>query len=417
MVHVADEMQRLGLDLPLLIGGATTSKVHTAVKIAPKYDNPVIYVTDASRVVGVVGKLLNDDVKPAYVAEVDEEYSAIRETRSRTPRKGNYLPIAEARANGFETNWSAQSPTPPTFLGTQSLDDYALENLLDTIDWSPFFQSWDLRGKYPKIFDDEIIGTQARELFDDAQVILKRIIDGKLLQARAVFGFWPANSVGDDVEVYTDESRSEVLTTVHFIRQQLKKSSSRPNDCLADFIAPKDSGVADYIGGFAVTTGFGCDELAAEYEAAHDDYNAIMVKALADRLAEAFAEHLHQRVRREFWGYATDEYFDNEALIKEAYRGIRPAPGYPACPDHREKAELFRILDASSAVGITLTESFAMFPGASVSGYYLAHPDAYYFGVGRIYKDQVDDYAKRTECSISDSERWLAPVLGYSPDS
>jgi 5-methyltetrahydrofolate--homocysteine methyltransferase len=410
MVHVASEMTRLGFDLPLLIGGATTSKVHTAIKISPKYDEPIVYVTDASRVVGVAGKLLSDG-KADYVAEIDAEYTTIRERAG--GKKRNLLPIAEARANAFKTDWSKATPVAPKEMGPIALDNYDLETLVDRIDWTPFFQTWDLRGRYPAILDDDVVGEQARELFEDAKDMLKRMIDETRLTARAICQFWPANSDGDDVVLYTDESRSEELTRFHCIRQQFKKSGDKPNDCLADFVAPLGSGVADWLGGFAVTTGIGADEFAKTFEDQHDDYSSIMVKALADRLAEAFAEHLHERVRKEFWGYATDENLDNQALIAEEYRGIRPAPGYPACPDHTEKGTLFDLLQAPEKAGVSLTENFAMWPAAAVSGLYFAHPEAYYFGTGSIGEDQVADYAERKGISKAEAERWLSPILGY----
>jgi 5-methyltetrahydrofolate--homocysteine methyltransferase len=414
MVHVAGEMKRQGLDLPLLIGGATTSKVHTAVKIAPQRQEPVVHVPDASRVVGVVGKLLSAEHAAAYRAEVSAEYEGIREKRRSANANEAWKTLAEARANRFKADWSGYVPPGPGFTGVRAFTDYAIEALIPRIDWTPFFQTWQLQGGYPEIFKDPVVGAEARRLFDDAQRMLRRIIDERLLTANAVFGFFPANAVGDDdVELYTDDGRTEVLATFRFLRQQMAKSTDKPNDCLADFVAPKATGLPDYLGLFAVTAGHGIEAHVKAYEAAHDDYNAILLKAMADRLAEAFAEHLHERVRKEFWGYAADEALDNDALIREAYRGIRPAPGYPACPDHTEKKLLFELLRAQSQAGIELTESFAMYPGASVSGFYFSHPHSHYFGIGRIRKDQVEDYAKRKGWSLAEAERWLAPILGY----
>jgi 5-methyltetrahydrofolate--homocysteine methyltransferase len=415
MVHVAEEMQRERFNVPLLIGGATTSKVHTAVKIAPQYDHPVVYVPDASRVVSVVSALLSPDRSSAFVEEIRREYESIREQHRSRSSKEQFISLTEARANSFRTDWSSYVPPRPSFIGVKSLVNYPLERLLDRIDWSPFFATWQLSGLFPEIFDDPVVGAEANRLYSDAQKMLKRIIEGRWLQANAVFGFWPAARVGDDIEVYTDETRETLLCTFHFLRQQMKKSTDRPNMCLADFVAPKDSGVRDYIGLFAVTAGHGIETHVKRFESAQDDYGAIMLKALADRLAEAFAEHLHERVRKEFWGYAKDEQFTNEDLIREKYRGIRPAPGYPACPDHTEKGPLFELLQAPDRAGIRLTESFAMTPGASVSGFYFSHPQSTYFGVGRIAKDQVEDYARRTGRDVKTVERWLAPNLAYDP--
>jgi 5-methyltetrahydrofolate--homocysteine methyltransferase len=414
MRHVAAEMEREGFNLPLLIGGATTSKVHTAVKIEPNYQRaPVIHVLDASRAVGVVSNLLNPETAPIFAANIRQEYAALRQQHEGKRARSRLVPLADARRNRLPVDWAAYAPPAPQFLGLKVLDDYLLEDLRAFIDWSPFFHAWELAGKFPAILDDPLVGETARSLFQDAQAMLAQIIASRRLTARAVFGFFPAHSLGDDVTVYTDESRHGQLARLHFLRQQMERPPGRPNLCLADFIAPQESGLADYIGLFAVTAGIGLDELVAEYEAEHDDYRAIIAKALADRLAEAFAERLHQRVRREFWGYAPDEALDNDALIAEAYRGIRPAPGYPACPDHTEKGALFDLLDAPAKVGLTLTENFAMLPTAAVSGYYFAHPQATYFGIGRIAKDQVEDYAQRKGMSLVETERWLAPVLGY----
>jgi 5-methyltetrahydrofolate--homocysteine methyltransferase len=414
MVHLGKEMQRQGFSVPLLIGGATTSKAHTAVKIAPTYEgNQAIYVSDASRAVGVASKLINKDSRDEFVADIQKDYDAVRlRTANRTSR-GTLFAYEDAVKQKPQLNWRDYSPDIPKQLGVSVIDDYPLEVLVPYIDWTPFFITWDLVGKYPRIFDDEVVGDAAKTLFEDAQVLLKDIIDNKRLKARAVFGLWEANSVNhDDIEIYNPADSSQPATTVHHIRQQIQKpGASEELFSLADFIAPKENGIKDYIGGFAVTTGIGADELANQYEAKHDDYNAIMVKALADRLAEAFAEHLHERVRREHWGYATDETLDNEALIKEKYRGIRPAPGYPACPDHTEKAALFKLLDAEKNTGLTLTDSFAMSPAAAVSGWYFGHPEAKYFNTGKIDKDQLASLAQRKAMPIKDLARWLSPIL------
>ena len=413
MVHVAKEMQRQGLELPLLIGGATTSKVHTAIKIEPSYQHPVVYVADASRAVGVGMSLLSKDLRTEYVAGVRDEYDKIRVERAAHGARRNVLSIRAARANRFTPNWSEYNPPKPTKLGVISFDDYPLANLRETIDWTPFFFSWELKGKYPKIFDDDVVGEEARKLYADAQVMLDQIIDEKWLTARGVIGFFAANSDGDDITLYKNDNRKQVLTTLHHLRQQQAKRNNQPSYCLSDFIAPADSGLNDYIGAFAVTTGIGIEEHVKRFEADHDDYNAILLKALADRLAEAFAEQLHKRVRSEFWGYVDDEQFNNEALIKEQYRGIRPAPGYPACPDHTEKATLWDLIKPDENAGISITENYAMWPTAAVSGWYFAHPNARYFSVTQIQKDQLRDYAQRKGDSIETSERWLAPVLGY----
>jgi 5-methyltetrahydrofolate--homocysteine methyltransferase len=414
MVTVALEMEREGFDIPLLIGGATTSKVHAAVKIAPGYKRgTAIHVLDASRAVAVVSNLTSETRKAAYVSDIAAEYEGVRDRYRNRDSEANQHPLAEARANGFSGDWTSYIPPTPSFLGVQTFDSYDLAELTSYIDWTPFFRTWELAGKYPDILDDPTVGSAARELFKDAQAMLQRLVGEQWLTARATFGFFPANAVGDDVEVYTDESRQTVRTTVHFLRQQMSKSAGRTNYCLADFVAPKDSGAADFIGGFAVTAGLGIEDKLAEFKATHDDYSGIMLQALADRLAEAFAERLHERVRKEFWGYAPDENLDSEAMIKEAYHGIRPAPGYPACPDHSEKPELFRLLDAEKNAGIKLTESFAMLPGASVSGYYFSHPESQCFGLGRIGRDQVADYAERRGVSVEQAERWLSPNLAY----
>jgi len=414
MVHIASELERQELDFPLLIGGATTSKAHTAVKIDPKFKrNQTIYVPDASRAVGVASKLLSREHRNAYIADIQLEYEQVRKrTANRKPR-GTTLPYEEAKRAGLKTDWTQYQPTRPSALGVQLLDDYPLEKLVDLIDWTPFFITWGLAGKYPKILDDDKVGEAARNLFRDAQAMLEKLIAEKRLRAQGVFALWPANSInGDDIEIYADDSRETVLGTLHEIRQQTRKpGASEEMLSLADYIAPKDSDVEDYIGAFAVTAGIGADELAQEYEAKGDDYNSIMVKALADRLAEAFAEHLHQRVRKEFWGYAADESLDKDALIKEKYRGIRPAPGYPACPDHTEKATLFELLQVEQKTDMSLTESFAMLPAASVNGLYFSHPQAKYFNTGKIQSDQLESLAERKQVSLEQMKRWLSPIL------
>ncbi|KPQ19785.1 methionine synthase [Halomonas sp. HL-93] len=416
MVHVAKEMKRRGMDLPLLIGGATTSKAHTAVKIEPQYDHPVIYVTDASRAVGVASRLLTPTLKTPYIAEIREEYEKVRERNAKRRPKAADLDYTQARKRRFRTDWASYTPAKPHQLGLQTFNDYPLDELLERIDWTPFFMSWQLAGKYPKILDDKVVGEAARNLFEDAKVMLRKLLDEKRVQARGVIGLWPANTVDDDViEVYADESRTEVVERLHHIRQQTTKGRDGICYSLADFIAPKDSGNADWIGGFAVTTGHGVDALAKEYEAAGDDYNAIMVQALTDRLAEAFAERMHERVRKEFWGYVPQESLDNDALIAEKYQGIRPAPGYPACPDHTEKATLFRMLNATENTGLALTENFAMWPAAAVSGWYFSHPQSKYFSTGKITQDQVRVLADRKQMPLEEMERWLSPVLSYDP--
>ncbi|WP_148253982.1 methionine synthase [Aidingimonas lacisalsi] len=418
MVHVAKEMKRQDFDLPLLIGGATTSKAHTAVKIEPQYDHPVIYVTDASRAVGVAGRLLSDELKDTYVSEIREEYEKVRERNAKRRPKAADVSYEEARKRKFAPDWSEFTPPEPAFTGLKAFDDYDLDTLVERIDWTPFFMSWQLSGKYPKILDDEKVGEVARNLFDDAQTMLRKLVDERLVEARGVIGLWPANTVDDDtIEVYADETRTEVIERLHHVRQQTSKNRGGICYSLADFVAPKDDGVSkpDWIGGFAVTTGHGVDKLAKRYEAEGDDYNAIMVQALTDRLAEAFAEHMHERVRKEFWGYVPDEALPNEELIAEKYQGIRPAPGYPACPDHTEKRKLFELLDAERHTGLTLTESFAMWPAAAVSGWYFAHPESKYFSTGKIGRDQAESLAERKQMSLAELERWLAPVLSYDP--
>lgn len=415
MVHVAKEMERQGVDMPLMIGGATTSKVHTALKIEPNLlKDQVVHVADASRAVGVAQNLLSAENKSGFVADLKEEYDRIRVERAKHGKVHKTLEIKEARAKKVDIDWANYTPDKPSFLGLKTFDDYDLEDLVDRIDWTPFFSAWELAGRYPRILEDEVIGEEAKKLFADGQVMLKKIIDEQWLQARGVIGFFPANSSGDDIEVYVDETRDSVAHTLHNLRQQdKKKNQQQPNYCLSDYIAPKETNLADYIGGFAVTTGHKIEEKIAEFEADNDDYNSIMLKVLADRLAEAFAERMHERVRKEFWGYEVQESLSNEELIKEKYRGIRPAPGYPACPDHTEKATLWQMLKPEENAGMTITESFAMLPTAAVSGWYFAHPESRYFSVTRIQEDQVIDYAERKGMDTMSAERWLAPILGY----
>ena len=414
MAHVAAEMEREGMEIPLLIGGATTSRVHTAVKISPRYvKGQAVHVNDASRAVGVVSTLLSGQ-KAAYVDGVRAEYAQVAGRHARDEAAKRRLSLADARANALPVDWSAHRPVAPKFLGARVIDDWDLADLARYIDWTPFFQTWEMKGVYPRILDDEKQGEAARALFKDAQAMLDRIIAEKWFRPRAVVGFWPANAVGDDIRLFTDADRAQPLATMHTLRQQMSKRDGRPNVALADFVAPSG---ADHIGGFVVTAGPEEQEIADRLKAAHDDYSAIMVQALADRYAEAVAEALHERVRRDYWGYAADETFAPQDLIAEPYAGIRPAPGYPAQPDHTEKATLFDLLDATAATGVELTESYAMWPGASVSGLYIAHPDAYYFGVARVEEDQVRDYAERKGMTLAEAERWLAPVLNYVPQS
>jgi 5-methyltetrahydrofolate--homocysteine methyltransferase len=437
MVHVAREMEREGFSLPLLIGGATTSRAHTAIKIAPAYHGPVVHVLDASRAVGVVAGLVSPEQRPEFARRNREEQEALREEHAGRAGKRTLLPLEEARRRRLSIDWARDEIAKPSFLGVRVDRRFPLVEIVPYIDWTPFFQTWELRGRYPEILDDPVAGARARELFEDARCLLMRIVDEELLGAFAVHGFFPANSVGDDIELYTDESRSRVLTTLHTLRQQIDKSDQRPttNDqrqepgarsqepgaraeraclALADFIAPKETGIADYLGAFAVTTGHGLEALTARFRQEHDDYSAILATALADRLAEAFAELLHKRAREE-WGYGRDENLSYEDLIRERYRGIRPAAGYPACPDHTEKRLLFDLLGVEEATGITLTENYAMLPVSSVSGLYFAHPEARYFGVGRIGRDQVEEYAARKGMDVATVERWLRPNLGYEP--
>jgi 5-methyltetrahydrofolate--homocysteine methyltransferase len=412
MAHVAHEMAREGFTVPLLIGGATTSRVHTAVKIAPNYPGPVIYVPDASRSVGVCTNLLSPELRDAYVVEVRTDYDRIRAQHAAKKGQAPLISLREARANCFPIDWTSYSPPQPKQPGRHEFRDYDLAELARYIDWSPFFQTWELTGSYPKILEDPVVGEAARHVFADAQAMLERIVREKWLTANGVVTLVPADSVGDDIEVYADDSRRTVATTFRFLRQQTQKADDRHNLCLADFVAPRASGRRDWLGAFAVTAGLGCEERVKAFEAAHDDYSAIMLKALADRLAEAFAERLHERVRKELWGYAAAESLGQDGLIREEYVGIRPAPGYPACPDHTEKAPLFELLGAP-ALGITLTESFAMWPPASVSGFYFSHPRSQYFAVGKIGRDQVEDYARRKSLDLKKTERWLAPALAY----
>jgi len=411
MVHVAKEMERQGFDIPLMIGGATTSRAHTAVKIEQNYHAPTIYVTDASRSVGVVSSLLSDELKDEYIAKTRAEYEQVRERHKGRKAQVKQHSLENARLNKFDVG--DHQPIKPAFLGTKVIESLSLDVLVPYIDWTPFFQTWELTGKYPKILKDEVVGETATKLFSDAKKMLDQIVSEKWLTAKAVIGFFPANSVDDDIELYTDDSRTEVLETLHHLRQQNVKAPGRANYCLSDFIASKYSGKADYIGGFAVTTGIGIDERVAQYEKDHDDYNSIMLKALADRLAEAFAEFLHEQVRKEHWGYASDEEHANEALISEDYKGIRPAPGYPACPDHTEKEKLFELLSATAATTIELTESYAMFPTAAVSGWYLSHPESQYFNVGKIDEEQLESYAKRKGMTKEVAERWLSAHLHH----
>lgn len=416
MVHVAAEMEREGFDIPLLIGGATTSRVHTAVKINPRYNKgQTIYVTDASRAVGVVSNLLSLESKPAYVETIQAEYLKVAEAHARNEADKQRLSLAKARANAQVVDWASYAPPRPSFLGTRVFENYDLAAIARYIDWTPFFQTWELKGRYPAILEDEKQGPAARQLFDDAQAMLQKIIAEKWFNPKAVIGLWPAGAVGDDIRLFVDEARGKELATFFTLRQQLSKRDGRPNVALADFVAPVDSGKQDYVGGFVVTAGIEEIAIAERFERANDDYSSILVKALADRFAEAFAELMHERVRKEFWGYAPDESLSPEELIGEPYRGIRPAPGYPAQPDHTEKETLFRLLDAEANINVQLTESYAMWPGSSVSGIYIAHPDSYYFGVAKVERDQVEDYSARKSMPVAEVERWLGPILNYVP--
>ncbi|KGE00847.1 MULTISPECIES: methionine synthase [Rhizobium/Agrobacterium group] len=418
MVHVASEMERQGFDIPLLIGGATTSRVHTAVKIHPRYDRgQAVYVNDASRAVGVVSSLLSPEARSGYISTVQAEYAKVAAAHARSEAEKTRLSIARARDNAEKLDWSDYRPTKPQFTGTKVFETYDLAELAKYIDWTPFFQTWELKGRFPAILEDEKQGEAARQLYADAQEMLEKIIAEKWFRPRAVIGFWPANAVGDDIRLFTDEGRNRELATFFTLRQQLSKRDGRPNVALSDFVAPVATGLQDYVGGFVVTAGIEEVAIAERFERANDDYSSILVKALADRFAEAFAECMHTRVRREFWGYAADETLSSDDLIAEAYAGIRPAPGYPAQPDHTEKATLFRLLDAENATGVELTESYAMWPGSSVSGLYIGHPASYYFGVAKVERDQVEDYARRKGMAIEEVERWLGPVLNYVPSS
>jgi 5-methyltetrahydrofolate--homocysteine methyltransferase len=416
MAFMASEMEREGLRIPLLIGGATTSRVHTAVKIDPNYrSGPVVHVNDASRAVGVASLLLSPEKREAYAREMRCEYAKISAAHGRAQADKKRLKLSEARANAVPIDFGKTHPKKPTFLGVRSFDDYDLAELVPCIDWTPFFQTWELGGHFPAILDDPKVGEAARALYDDARTMLDRIVREKWFKANAAIGFWPANAVGDDIVLYADEARRTRIATLHTLRQQLEKRAGRFNAALSDFVAPATTGVPDYIGGFVVTAGVGADAVADRFKHGNDDYSSILIKALADRLAEAFAERMHARVRREFWAYAPDESFSNAELILERYQGIRPAPGYPAQPDHTEKATLFALLDAEANAGVTLTESYAMWPGSSVSGLYFANPASYYFGVGKIERDQVEDYAARKGMTVAEVERWLAPILNYLP--
>jgi 5-methyltetrahydrofolate--homocysteine methyltransferase len=415
MVHVAKEMQRQGFAVPLLIGGATTSPAHTAVKIALQYQSPVVYVKDASRAVGVCQTLTRPEQRPAFVERVNEEHQRRREQHAAKKVKVPELTLAAARADHRCIDWGSYTVPAPRVPGVQRFDDYPLAELLGYIDWMPFFNAWEFAGKFPDILTDPVVGEAASNLYADARRMLSTLIAERWLTARAVIGLFAANAVGDDVELYADEARAQPLVTLNFLRQQKGKPEGQPHECLADYLAPRASGVRDYFGAFAVTAGIGIEEHVARFERSHDDYSAIMLKALADRLAEAAAEHFHERVRRELWGYAAAEALTNEQLVREEYHGIRPAPGYPACPDHSEKAKLWRLLDVEANTGMRLTDSYAMYPTAAVSGWYIAHPQARYFAVGKIDREQSADYARRKAMALAEVERWLAPNLGYEP--
>ena len=411
MVSVSKEMAAQNLDIPLMIGGATTSRAHAAVKIAPHYEHTVVHVNDASRAVTVVGNLLRQDSN-LYKKQIREEYESFREQFLSRGRQKKYIPIDEARQNKFQINWENDEIPKPNEIGIKVLENFDLDTLKDYIDWTPFFRSWDLHGKFPEILEDDVVGSQANELFKDARKLLQKIIENDWFEARGIYGIFPANSNSEDDILVSDENGDSIAKLLS-LRQQLKKRDGVPNIALADFIAPESSGIQDYIGLFCVTTGFGTDELVQQYESEHDDYNAIMVKAIADRLAEAFAEYLHEFIRKEAWGYASDEALTNDELIKEQYKGIRPAPGYPACPDHLEKNSIWEVLEVEKRIGVKLTENLAMWPAASVSGYYFAHPEAKYFGLGKIGRDQVKDYAKRRNIELEEAEKWLGPNLSY----
>lgn len=416
MSQVAREMQRQDFHLPLMIGGATTSRAHTALRIEPHYKAPTVWVKDASRAVGVAQSLVSKDLIDDFMAKVRAEYAEVRERHKNRGTGKQLVTLSKARDQRYRDDWSSYIPPTPRKPGITVFDDYDLAELRRYIDWSPFFNAWELAGRFPDILTDDVVGTQASELYRDAQAMMDRLIAEKWLTAKGVIGFWPAAQTGDDIEVYAEPGQRKPLVTLHHLRQQVDKPVERPDFCLSDFVSPKDSGRQDWIGGFAVTAGIGIEEHVARFEADHDDYSSILLKALADRLAEAFAERLHERVRKEFWGYEPEECLDNDALIAETYRGIRPAPGYPACPDHTEKRTLFDLLDATSHTTVELTDSFAMYPTAAVSGWYFSHPDSQYFVVGRITREQVDDYAKRKGWDRVEAERWLAPYLDYDPD-
>ena len=414
MVHVASEMERLDFDLPLLIGGATTSRRHTAVRIDDKYHGATVHVTDASRCVPVLRALLDEKSREAFLKEVRDTHTQEREAHAARSDRSRLIPLEEARQNKVEVDWAVHGPVTPREIGIRVFEEYPLGELVDYIDWTPFFQAWEIKGRFPEVLERDDIREQAQSLYDDARELLDRIVGEELLRAAAVSGLFPAQSIGDDIEVL---GADEQWTTVHGLRQQFAKRNGRPNVCLSDFVAPKGSGLQDHMGAFAVTAGLGLDELCRSLEADADDYGSIMAKALADRLAEALAERLHQRIRTELWGYAGDEGLSNQDLITERYMGIRPAPGYPACPDHTQMGALFDLLDAERRIGVQLTESYAMLPGASVAGWYFAHPEAHYFGVGRIGRDQVADYARRRSIPVEEAERWLSPNLGYDSES
>ncbi|MEM7027733.1 MAG: methionine synthase [Pseudomonadota bacterium] len=417
MVHVAKEMERQEFSIPLMIGGATTSRAHTAVKIDQNYDQAVVHVKDASRAVGVSTKLVSNELRPEFAKEVQLEYETLRERHKGKQAKTNWLSIEDARKNSFKTEWSEHDPVKPAHIGIHVLTEYSLKELANYIDWTPFFVAWELAGRFPRILDDEIVGREATQLYHDAKTMLEQLIDEEWFTANGIYGLFPANSIEhDDMLIFKDDSRRDELIRLHSLRQQTQKPPGQANHALADFIAPADSGKADYIGAFAVACGFGMEEKINEFESEHDDYKAIMLKAITDRLAEAFAERLHERIRKEFWGYANDEAFDNEALINEKYKGIRPAPGYPACPDHTEKPLIWDLLDVENNTGISLTESYAMYPTAAVSGLYFSHPNSRYFGLGKINRDQIQDYAVRKGMTVEETERWLSPNLGYDPD-
>jgi 5-methyltetrahydrofolate--homocysteine methyltransferase len=413
MAHVAKEMQSQGFNIPLLIGGATTSEVHTSVKIAPFYQAPVVHVRDASRAVGVVAALLSAEQRPAFVSSLKQRYDDIRRKHENQRSDVKYLTLEEARKNRFVPDFTIYKPVKPQQLGTVSIEDYSPDEISRYIDWTFYFHAWKMSGKYPAIFDDPLKGEEAKKIFNDAQVMLKRIVNEKMLTAKGSYGIYPAHAVGDSVEIFEDEEKTRKLQTYHFLRNQEKKETGVPNLCLADFVAPAGSGVNDYMGFFVVTSGIGLEKWCAQFEADNDDYSSIMFKILADRLAEAFAELLHDRVRKEFWGFAPKEEVTIEQMLKEEYQGIRPAPGYPACPSHLEKGDLFELLNATERSGIKLTENYAMYPAASVSGFYFAHPDSRYFNVSRIARDQVEDYSLRRGMDFEQTEKWLQSVLNY----